>query len=83
MIPYVKVTTADGTVKEFVAPDTPDDVVRNGERRSMDCMDCHNTIGHPISPTPEHAMDRAITAGQVSRDLPFVRREGVRLLKEP
>jgi len=81
-IPYVKVTAADGTVKEFVAPDTPDDVVRNGERRTMDCMDCHNTIGHPISPTPEHAMDRAITAGQVSRDLPFVRREGVRLLKE-
>jgi len=81
-IPYVKVTAADGSVKEFVAPDTPDDVVRNGERRTMDCMDCHNTIGHPISPTPEHAMDRAITAGQVSRDLPFVRREGVRLLKE-
>jgi hypothetical protein len=48
----------------------------------MDCMDCHNTVGHPISPTPEQAVDRAIAELKVSRDLPFVRREGVRLLKE-
>ena len=48
----------------------------------MDCIDCHNTVGHPISPTPEQAVDRAIAAALVSRDLPFARREGVRLLKE-
>ena len=47
----------------------------------MDCRDCHNTVGHPISPTPEQAVDRAIAAGQVSPQLPFARREGVRLVK--
>ena len=81
-IPYVKVTTANGEVREFVAPDTPDEVLRTGTRRTMDCMDCHNTVGHPIAPTPEQAVDRAIAAGEMSRDLPFVRREGVRLVKE-
>ena len=47
----------------------------------MDCIDCHNTVGHPIAQTPEQAVDRAIAAGLVSRELPFARREGLRLVK--
>jgi hypothetical protein len=80
-IPYVKVTDAQGNVKEFVAPDTPAQVISAGERRTMDCIDCHNTVGHPISQTPERAIDEAFAAEQVSRKLPFARREGVRLVK--
>jgi hypothetical protein len=80
-IPYVKVTTATGQVKEYRAADTTDQMIRDGERRTMDCVDCHNTVGHPISPTPEKALDQAIAAGRVSRDLPFARREGVRVVK--
>ncbi|HEX5107254.1 MAG TPA: NapC/NirT family cytochrome c [Vicinamibacterales bacterium] len=81
-IPYVKVTNASGEVKEFVAADTADDVIRAGQRRTMDCVDCHNTVGHPIAPTPEQAVDREIAAARVSRELPFARREALRLLKE-
>jgi hypothetical protein len=80
-IPYVKVTEANGQVREFVAPDTPEQVVRDGARSTMDCIDCHNTVGHPISQTPERAVDLAIGAQAVSRTLPFVRREGIRLVK--
>ena len=47
----------------------------------MDCVDCHNVVAHRISPTAERAVDDAIAAGRISRKLPFVRREGVRLLK--
>ena len=36
---------------------------------------------HRIAPTPEQAVDEAIAAGRISRELPFVRREGVRLVK--
>jgi hypothetical protein len=46
----------------------------------MDCVDCHNTVGHPISPTAERMVDRAIASGEVSSKLPFARREGVRLV---
>ncbi|MCM3880289.1 MAG: hypothetical protein ND807_09285 [Vicinamibacterales bacterium] len=81
-IPYVRVTDAKGQVKEFIAPDTKEEAIRGAERRTMDCVDCHNTVGHPISPTPEQAVDRAIAAATVSRELPFVRRESVRLVKE-
>jgi NapC/NirT cytochrome c family, N-terminal region len=80
-IPYVKMTDARGQVKEYVTADATEQVIRSGTRRTMDCIDCHNTIGHPISPTPEQAVDRAIAAGLVNRQLPNVRSEGVRLVK--
>ena len=79
-IPYVKLTDAKGQVKEFMAEGATDEMVRTGVRQTMDCVDCHNTVGHPISPTPEKAVDHAIAAGLISRQLPSVRREGVKLL---
>ena len=80
-IPYVKVTDAHGRVKEFRAAEASDQRIAAGSRQTMDCIDCHNTAGHPIAQTAEHAVDRAIAVGLISRDLPFVRREGVRLMK--
>ena len=80
-IPYVKVTDAAGKVREYVSADATDQIIRDGRRRTMDCIDCHNTVGHPIAATPEQAVDRAIAGGQVSRTLPHARREGVRLVK--
>ena len=47
----------------------------------MDCIDCHNSVGHPFAGTPQKAVDQAIAAAAVSRDLPFARREGLRLLQ--
>src|SRR4029434_5373546 len=52
-----------------------------GTSRVRDCIDCHNAAAHRISPTAEQAVDRAIAGGRISRQLPFVRREAVRLLK--
>ena len=80
-IPYVKVTNARGQVKEYLAADATDEMIRTGTRRTMDCSDCHSTVGHPISPTPEKAVDQAIAAAAISRELPFARRESVRLVK--
>jgi NapC/NirT cytochrome c family, N-terminal region len=80
-IPFVKVTRADGSVKEYRAADATDSQITAGSSRTMDCVDCHNVVGHPMASTPEKAVDQAIAAGRVSRALPFARREGVRLLK--
>jgi hypothetical protein len=46
----------------------------------MDCIDCHNRPTH-IFRSPEDAVDLAIADGHLDRSLPFLRREGVRLLK--
>jgi hypothetical protein len=80
-IAYVKVTDAAGRVREYRTPDATDEVIRTGTRRTMDCIDCHNAVGHPIAPSAEQAVDDAIAAGRVSRHLPHARREGVRLMK--
>jgi NapC/NirT cytochrome c family protein len=80
-IPYVKVTDASGQVREYRAPDTTDQMIGNGSRHTMDCIDCHNTVGHPIAATPEKAIDQAIASHAASRSLPFARREGIRLVK--
>jgi hypothetical protein len=80
-IPYVRVTGANGHVKEYRSADATDQAIAAGARRVMDCMDCHNTVGHPMAPTPEKAVDAAIAASRVSRSLPFARRESVALVK--
>jgi hypothetical protein len=77
---YIKATDAKGQVKEFRAADVTDQAINSGVRRTMECADCHNTVGHPISPTAERMVDRAIAAGGISQRLPFARREGVRLV---
>ena len=80
-IPYVRVTDANGHVKEYTTADAGEQAASAGERHTMECADCHNRVGHPVAQTAERAVDEAIAAGAVSRKLPFVRREAVRLLK--
>ncbi len=47
--------------------------------RTMDCVDCHNRPSHTFYP-PGHEVDRALAEERIARDLPYVKREGVRLL---
>jgi hypothetical protein len=77
-IPIVRVKHADGSVTEYRAPG---DAPAAGVTRVMDCIDCHNAVAHRIATSAESAVNHALSTGQISRDLPFVRREGVRLLK--
>jgi NapC/NirT cytochrome c family protein len=82
VIPYVRLRTRDGTVREYTAPNTTPGQIAAGERRRMDCLDCHNRPAHTFFTTPERAIDAAITQGRLPRDLPFVRREAVAAVRE-
>lgn len=79
-IPWVKVTDKDGTVREYLAEGTPEADLAKGERRQMDCVDCHNRTGHPFATTPQRAVDRALAAGEMPADLPFARAQSVAAL---
>jgi len=46
----------------------------------MDCVDCHNRPTHAFE-LPHRGLDREITAGAISRDLPFVKKRALELLK--
>jgi len=81
VIPYVRLKDQLGNVREYVAEGvTPEELAR-GERRRMDCMDCHNRPSHPMAATAERAVDEAIARGEIPTTLPFVRREAVRAVK--
>ena len=77
VIPYVRLRTPDGTVREYTAPNTTPEQFASVERRRMDCLDCHSRPAHVFSATPERAVDAAIAQGLIPRELPFVRREAV------
>lgn len=86
-IPYVRVT-AGGTVREYRAEGADgfegvdEDSLAEGVRRRMDCLDCHNRSAHAFPASPERAVDEALGRGAMSRELPFIRREALRLLTE-
>jgi hypothetical protein len=48
--------------------------------RQMDCVDCHNRASH-IFVMPDQAIDQAIADGRISRDLPFIKKQAVQILK--
>lgn len=72
----VEMTAADGKVKLFKTKDKPEGAV---EWRSMDCVDCHNRPSHTFKmPSPE--IDNAMDDGRIDKTLPFIKREGMRIL---
>ncbi|HYV20208.1 MAG TPA: NapC/NirT family cytochrome c [Verrucomicrobiae bacterium] len=77
---WIKVTTPEGTAREYKAEGATPEAIAKAERRVMDCVDCHNQPVHQFPVSAARAVDDAIAAGRLRRDLPFVRREGVRLL---
>jgi len=82
VIASVRLTDANGRVKEWIAPDVTAEALAKGEHRQMDCMDCHNRPSHQFAATAERAVDQAIANGELERTLPFIRREAVRAIKQ-
>lgn len=80
-IPYVRVATPDGRVREYFAEGVTEADLSGRPRRRMDCLDCHNRPAHRIDASPERAVDAAIGEGMISTKVPFIRREAVRALR--
>ena len=78
VIPWVSRRNADGSSTDFVSGDATGQI--KGEKRVMDCIDCHNRAAHTFQ-TPEDALNRAMAEGTVSSTLPFVHKESLELLK--
>jgi len=77
------VTYRDDTGKfvEYTSPDVKITPEAAGQKpRQMDCVDCHNRPTHAFE-MPDQAIDKAINEGRISRDLPFIKKKAVELLK--
>jgi hypothetical protein len=80
-IPYVRMKARDGSVEEFIVAGTTPEQLAKGQRRRMDCTDCHNRPSHAVAPTPERAVNEMMARGAIPLGLPFVHREAVKALK--
>jgi nitrate/TMAO reductase-like tetraheme cytochrome c subunit len=73
----VELTQPDGSKQMFKAEEA---APAGAQWREMDCVDCHNRPTH-IYRDPEHELNLALDQGRIDQGLPFVKREGLRLLK--
>lgn len=74
-IPWVRYTNLEtGEVRVFENGENSltEEQVATAEKRRMDCMDCHNRPSHDYQ-TPVSFVNNAITAGQISKDLPDIK----------
>ena len=78
-IPWVQKRNDDGSETVFASSALKGSEPQ-GERRVMDCIDCHNRASHTFL-TAEDALNRAMADGAVSPALPWVHKEGLALLK--
>lgn len=90
VIGWIGIKQEDGSLKEFYASDLigmgktefVKEAQEKGEMRKLDCIDCHNRAAHYI-PNPGEVVDKAISDGLISRDLPSIRGKAVSLLTGP
>ncbi len=74
----VELRTAQGEVRRYKTGDAK--APAGAVWRTMDCVDCHNRPSHTFR-LPAEEVDQALADGRIPRDLPYLRREAVRLLK--
>ena len=79
-IPWVRYRSAGGVVTEYAVPDWDHDFSK-GERRVMDCMDCHNRPTHAFQ-LPDQAVDAALDSGRIASSLPYVKKKAVEALEQ-
>jgi hypothetical protein len=80
-IQYVRVSTPNGQIREYFAEGVTPGDVQGKPRRRMDCLDCHSRPAHRFAASAEREVDAAMGAGEISRRIPFIRRDAVRALK--
>ncbi len=83
VIPIVWDKQADGTVVEYKLQDYEEKENSGGGRdkdiRLVDCVVCHNRPTH-IYNSPQRSMDKALLEEAIDHTLPYIKREGVRVL---
>lgn len=76
----VELQVSDDPMKRFVKQTVKEEDPELMDWRVMDCVDCHNRPTH-VYYTTEEAVDLALERSFIAKDLPFVRREGLKAVR--
>jgi hypothetical protein len=83
-ITYVKYTNkSTGEETIYRNADTPvtDSTLAAAEKRTMDCIDCHNRPSHNYN-SPSVYFNKAMLTGEISREIPFFKKVTMGVLGE-
>ena len=82
VIPVVYYTDDKGKTVEYVSTDikVSKQELEKGEKRTMDCIDCHNRPTHAFE-LPENGVDLRMSRGLINPELPYIRKKAVEMLK--
>jgi len=80
-IPWVEYRDAKGHPTAYAVSGEKPETLAQMAVREMDCIDCHNRPTHTFQ-MPERAIDAALTSGAIPASLPFVKKQGLAILKQ-
>ena len=82
-IPYVRTVSEDGKVTEYIDVEANLDPqsIDESQLKVMDCITCHNRITHLV-PAPEDAIDKLISGGLISADIPEIHRKALEVYSQ-
>ena len=82
VIPWVKaksLLTGKETIYKSTEAKLTDDQIKNGDKRIMDCIDCHNRPSHIYHP-PAQSVNEEMGAGLINPELPYIKSVAVNAL---
>jgi nitrate/TMAO reductase-like tetraheme cytochrome c subunit len=82
-IPWIEYkNTSKGTSEEFAAAEFNRQTLQTLQVHEMQCVDCHNRPTHSFD-LPDRAVDKAMSRGEISTSLPFIRKKATEVLRAP
>ncbi len=78
-IPWIRYTAADGKQIIYQTSSWSPTMAEEFELRRMNCIDCHNRVAHSFEDA-SGALDEALFRNEIDPRLPFIKREGMRVL---
>ncbi len=82
VIPWVKaksMITGKETIYRSTSVPVTKGELKNGEYRTMDCIDCHNRATHKYNP-PATSVNQVMAAGWIDASLPYIKSISVKVL---
>jgi len=79
-IPWIRYTAPSGETAVYTTSDWDPSMEEEFELRTMDCVDCHNRPAHTFE-VAHRAIDRAMVEGTIDPALPFIKKQGLELVK--
>jgi nitrate/TMAO reductase-like tetraheme cytochrome c subunit len=83
-IPWVRMKDLNGNIVEYRSSDATvsQQEIDRAEKRTMDCIDCHNRPAH-VYLSPNEALDQAFSAGRLPVELPYLKAKAAETLSKP